>query len=95
MKAYELLSQEGKWAQGSYAKTQDGLMCDVNSPHAFSFCVIGAIERCYFKTEAIDIKYKVCNSMSLNRSMRALVAWNDFPARKQEEVVALLKELDI
>jgi hypothetical protein len=93
MKAYELLSDESKWAKKSYAYETTGGPCDPRSETACSWCVMGAIERCYFdgnmSRRHMDAIYKV------ETKVGSVPIWNDAKERTYEEVIALLKELDI
>jgi len=94
MKAHELLSPEGAWTQGVMASDQDGLVCWALAPQARSWCLLGALHRCYNDT---DYGYAVDDIESILRlqGYDYPEAWNDAPERTQAEVVALLKELDI
>lgn len=96
MKAWELLVEEGKWTQHRYARDKDGLGCESSSGDACSFCTIGAINRCYGDSHRWR-EIVVNLEMTLkDRGLGVCIAdWNDAPERKQSEVVALLKELDI
>ncbi len=46
--AQELLSLKNRWLQGEMCADEDGVACEVTSPEAVSFCLLGAIRRsCY------------------------------------------------
>ena len=95
MKAWELLSKEGSWTQGVYARESDGSPCIADSHEAACFCTIGAVRRCHPEpSERLKILGTLENAVR-ERGALGIASWNDHPARKQDEVVALLKELDI
>ena len=111
MKAHELLSKPGAWTQNTLARDHDGNAVTVDSPHACSWCIAGAIMRCYplIKTPTLIDKLKqellpTWKESTLKQEL--LPTWkestafiigpyNDDPNRTQEEVVELLKKLDI
>lgn len=105
MKAYELLTDPENWTQGVYVKPKKGPKPESSispkpeegNPETDCFCLLGAIRYCYpdqngpTRRQAInlvfDTLYERCNI--------AATHWNDDPNRTHEEVVALLKELDV
>ena len=98
MKAYELLSRPGAWTQHTLARDHDGDAVTVDSPHACAWCVAGAIMRCYplIKTPTLIDKLKQELLPTWKESTAFIIGpYNDDPNRTQEEVVELLKKLDI
>jgi hypothetical protein len=93
MKAYELLSDESKWAKKSYAYEATGGPCDPRSETACSWCVMGAIERCYFDGEVTGMYLDMITKVK--RKVGRIPEWNDAKETTYEEVIAVLKELDI
>ncbi len=93
MKAYELLSDESRWARKNYAYEVEGGSCDPRSSNACAWCVLGAIERCYYD-DGITKTYLDVMSKLGNR-VGNIPCWNDAKGRTYEEVLAVLKELDI
>lgn len=93
MKAYELLSDESRWAKKSYAYEFEGGPCDPKSGNAVAWCVLGAIERCYYDGVRNGVYADVINKV--RKRVGPISAWNDARERKYEEVVAVLKELDV
>lgn len=93
MKAYELLSDESKWATRAYARTNSTMSCAPKEESACSWCVLGAMEKCYYNgtlaKDYIDAVAKLRNRVG------NIAQWNDAKERTYEEVIALLKELDI
>jgi hypothetical protein len=95
MKAFELLEKYG-WCQENLATDETGVGCSINDKTAANFCLIGAIyrkNRCS-RTSLTEDLAKACRKLGFGSSA-SLSVWNDHPERTKEEVVALLKELDI
>lgn len=91
MKAWELLSKPGAWTQKVCARDEFGTRVGATSDSACSWCIIGAILRLY-PYEVGDLREKLYGVLPKGFS---IAQWNDTPERTQEEVVAVLKELDI
>ena len=97
MKAYELLSDPSRWTQKTMARNKHG---DATSPldlDACSFCLVGAIERCYGSIdEGIPLEELIKQELKVQApNFEFIGQWNDAPDRTHEEVVELLKKLDI
>lgn len=95
MKAYELLEQNDL-CKGWYAKDKEGNDVQPLNPNACAFCTMGALQRAY---ENWYIRQQAINRLE-NKIHRiagdfSIARWNDKPERTKEEVVSLLKELDI
>ena len=88
MKAWELLSSPEKWTQGTYARDKKAQPVNINSTEAESFCVTGAITRCYPNVYEQDQKI-----FNLGAKVGGIVIWNDHST--YEQVHSVLKELDI
>jgi hypothetical protein len=103
MKAHELLAQEGAWTQGSEARNKDGKEVQVSDRTAKSFCLVGAVIRCYVEDSAESTRAYDGQCARIYDTLwdapyfarNGIMGWNDAPGRTQAEVVALLKELDI
>lgn len=91
MKVRELLSSAEKWTQGVYARRQDGSETYPTYPDAASWCIAGAIVRCY----EIELHHGLIDSVGRRIESPSIGEWNDATERKFEEVKALLDELDI
>jgi hypothetical protein len=86
MKAWQLL-EEKDWCQGDYARNASGHGVAFNDPQACSFCVVGLL----LVIDISNLNYlKLKDHLGMN-----VVEWNDNPERTKEEVLAVLKELDI
>jgi hypothetical protein len=101
MKAWQILEQNG-WCQKVNARSDKGRSCSPVSRKAVSFCIFGAIDRkrtSEFGT--VDFVGACADINSVQDKLQAtdqdalISAWNDHPDRTKEEVIALLKELDI
>ena len=93
-RAAKLISGPGSWAQGNYAKTSDGNCVLATSPHAKSWCVLGALQR----VTELDMRlYEPCRDAATKKAKddgwEGCPAWNDAPTRTQAEVVAFLEAL--
>lgn len=84
----DLLSDPGKWTQGSYGKTSKGTDTWGNDPNAVSFCLLGAIQRVTNDrlTSALFI------SQLTNKIEREnIVKFNDDPQTTHEDIILFLK----
>jgi hypothetical protein len=91
-KARDLLSKEGAWCQGYFAKTKKGKLIESRSKRAASFCMLGAIQRfdnqCQFglwNPEWYQAKKYVASA--IRTSIDNIASWNDKPKRTQEQVI--------
>lgn len=94
MKAHELLNTPEKWTKGAFAKDHTGCNVNYNSALAICFCLGGAINRCYNNPEDVFVNANKIGKF-LNLPNLKLTEWNDAPERTYEEVITILKELDI
>jgi hypothetical protein len=91
MKVYELLSEDSRWCQNTMAKNARGKDAGADYKSAVSWCLSGALKKCYPPMEEYFKKIsKVEDFLG-----EEVCAWNDTPERKFEEVVALVRHLDI
>jgi hypothetical protein len=88
MKAYELLAKPDKWTTGASARDGAGNEVATIHPDACAFCTIGALAKCYK-----DFDYSDKTRRLRTRVGPVLHRWNDNST--YEEVIAVLKELDI
>src|SRR5271166_5948904 len=101
MKAYELLSDESKWIQGDFARTEAGEFVYSHNPKAAQWCVVGAVSKCYQSaissfnnSDYTDAIGKVMKKLGFH-IIPEVTSWNDNPSRKYEEVISILKEIDV
>jgi hypothetical protein len=94
-KAWKLLEATG-WCQGHYAKNDKGEGTFSADEKACSFCAVGALGHIYSGKNYSEAFSKIFNALNKSEKQHIFVSeWNDDPARTKEEVVNLLKELDI
>lgn len=91
MKVSELLDAPEKWTQGTWARADDGHSTLLDGALAVSWCLHGAIMRCYPLADGHAIALRRIGE----RLEWKVAQWNDDPARTFDEVRALVRELDI
>jgi hypothetical protein len=90
MKAYELLSGPEKWTKGVNARDHlDRPLPSHTDQQACKWCMLGAVAVCY-GPDWPGPKDRIMARLRMHP-----VNWNDAPERTYEEVVGLLRELDI
>lgn len=97
MKAYEVLEQHD-WCQKAYAKDKDDNPVISDDPTACKFCMYGAIAKAYgYSLDPLPLSGKIdkLHDTIRTRFEAAPLRWNDHPDRTKEEVISVLKELDI
>lgn len=100
MKAYELF-ESYQWNQGEYALGENGNSVSPDNERAVSFCVIGALTRCYRKlSERFEAYERLASHIpdecrKYVTSGSAIVKWNDRQSRTKEEVVEMLRKADV
>lgn len=94
MKIHELLDKPNAWIKNNLAMDRYGDLCPINSDRAASWCIIGALSKCYSCAEIKELfSTKLKNSPF--ESSSALVDWNDSPTTTYEMVYNLVKALDV
>lgn len=102
MKAYEVIETHG-WTRGYAAVDANNKRVDPRDPAACKFCILGALTRAYQTSVELEQLKKLGTHLAgkpfeeLNwYGVGDVVAqWNDAEGRTKEEVVSLLKELDV
>ena len=95
MKVRDLLTDETRWTKGVSARNalgQGGVCYD--DPSATSWCLAGAIHKCY-GIDGWDPIAKRVYALIQPLPKGGMGEWNDDPARSFSEVRALVEELDI
>lgn len=96
MKAYELLNKPEKWTRGALGRWPNGEPCWATNDDTVCWCALGAIERCYgFGTTLTHLNRGRVAKVVRELGYADVGSWNDDPATTYEDVVKLLKELDI
>jgi hypothetical protein len=96
MKVSTLLRVKKNWCQHNYAKDRTGRGVMFDSSSAESFCLLGAVRRCYAPSEALDaverleraIQEEVGNSFSI-------AAYNDASSRTFSQIKKIIKLANI
>jgi hypothetical protein len=105
MKAYELLSSPENWTRGAFARTADDTplpFSDYHNPTVLpnerpcKFCLVGAIYTTHGSLPN-DLHQRTKRYfLSIGQvPPRALSMWNDDPNTTHEDVISLLKALDL
>lgn len=96
MKMYELLNKPERWTKGhrvAYRSTGCIRIGNVTPETVESddlcCCLVGAMETCY------DMNFDEVYDKLSQHLKGSIVAWNDAEERTYEEVISVLKELDI
>lgn len=92
-KVKELLSDESKWCKRTYARDANDVSISADSDAACSFCLLGAIHRCY-QIGSIDVIKRVRTKLQIE-SYETVGTWNDNRNTTFADVKALVEELDI
>jgi len=95
-RAWKLLEQT-EWTQGCAARNKHGTPVPFSSPVACCFCTVGAIAKVYkARGYVVDDKLTQLENYLASRQLKPQVAtWNDQDGQTKEEVISILKELDI
>ncbi len=95
MKAWQAIEKEENWLRGNLAQDQEGNAIEPESTKAIRFCALGALHHCYGPNEYGKVYDKVITLLGKTRVDNFISSWNNDPATRHEDVVSLLKELDI
>lgn len=87
----ELFSEKSRWIKDSSAEDNQGRTIDPNSEAAVSWCLLGGIIRVYGRGTTKSAQVMT----ALHFKLDGIACWNDQSERKFEDVVALVKELEI
>ena len=90
MKIKTLLSKPSKWTRGAYARTSKGEPCWSRSSSAVSYCLAGAMNKCYKTNDEIN---KIATLINDKIGKDTISSWNDRHTYK--EVKALVNKLNI
>lgn len=92
MKIKELLKTKSRWCKYAAAKAKDGFYVHPDDPEAKSWCLVGAVNRCY---STFDKQQEVMSKLNMSLWPRTIERWNDDYFRTFEEVKALVEELNV
>jgi hypothetical protein len=97
MKCHELLNDASKWTQNAAARNCDGDRLLITADTAASWDIVGAIFYCYIVGTHEQV-VKIANELQFNPDKGVympLRMWNDVTGRTYDEVITLLRKLDI
>jgi len=98
MKASEVLLKYG-WCQGHLARTKTGLGVLPDSRSAVEFCALGAIDKAYSRKrntlKRMLAEKKLAQYLAMKFGDAHISTWNDEAVQTKEEVIEVLKFLDI
>ena len=97
MKAHELLTDPKRWTQGAPARDAAGVEVSEHDKSAVCWCMMGAIIKCYGGSFAQCNKQfnKVADKLEELYGNPQIHKFNDCIDTTHEQVVSLLKELDV
>lgn len=105
MKAYEILSQPDAWTKGRYAETRNGDTCNPRSETAVRWCMLGAIDRameeqpdCAYRNAVMKVATYLREALHVQviaDKTNIISHWNDAPERTAEDVIDVLRKLDL
>lgn len=94
----ELLSDSDSWTQGTHARTNDGRAVSLLSPHATSYCLLGALYKVYcsdFSGTVVSSDFSGAVVSHLQSGVPefnfSLSLFNDSPSTTHEDVVLFIK----
>src|SRR6266508_1642683 len=108
MKINELLSDKSKWTQHAYARLPTGEPCASSHPDAVSWCLLGAVNRCYPADRGLENRHEIerrlraaiqCQTLGTadlgDEHRPYLHRWNDHPLRTFDEVLELVEKAGV
>lgn len=97
MKAYELI--EKGWCQHHYSFNAMGYVTGPDNTNVVAWCIMGALVKAYpynRNNKVSDYDFRdIVHRIEEEIGNISIIDYNDNPKRTKEEVVALLKKLDI
>ena len=90
MKVKEIFIAPEFWTQGKFAR--DKYARETSTSCGYSFCLVGAINKCYFDVVEAD---RIIQKIRKHLGTQFVTDWNDSEDRKFEEVKKLVNDLDI
>lgn len=90
MKVKDLLTSAEKWTQGYNARDINRCRIDPKSLKACSWCLSGALMKCYGLEDG-EVYKRVYDKIET----LYIPSWNDNPYRQFEDVKSLIEEIDI
>ena len=96
MKVLELLSDESKWTKGAAARDVSGKDVASRSRAAVSWCLLGAVHKCYSTSEKADrAACALREAVEALYGFYSLVLWQDRPYVTFEHIQQVLQRADV
>ena len=78
MKIKELYSDKTKWTTRAFARDKQSRPIDILSEEAVSFCLMGAVEKCYGRyNEKAKIVERIQHYLMMNNYYNSITNYND------------------
>jgi len=95
MKIQELLTDESKWCKGAVSRTTSEVSLSADHPDAVSWCLLGAIVKCYpATTTQYQIRCRLLEHLGLTAE-DTLVGFNDRASTTFNDILDLCKKVDV
>lgn len=91
MNVKELLNKRERWTRGAFARDIEGIRCEPEDQKAQSFCLYGALQKCYPIFEERRILLIEVRAL-INGS---IIEWNDDVTRTYEDVISICERLGL
>lgn len=95
MKVKDLLSSREKWTQDDAAKSKSGRGVHPNSRYAVSWCLMGAIVKCYLHSQRKEQENKLRTILEKRGMNPSVVCFNDDLLRTFQEIREVVELADI
>lgn len=100
MKIKQLLVNKGTWTKGVLAQDKNKNIVPVSDVKAVSWCLVGAILKCYDINQIDSIFKEVCKEIGSEHtgysySCNNIIDYNNSPNRKFKDIKKLVNKLDI
>lgn len=94
IKVRQLLDSPMKWTKHYRARDVDGKEVTPRSEEAVKWCLLGAVNACYYFEDVSEVNQKIRERLGLDIN-QSIASWNDSYTRLFSEVKNLVNELDI
>lgn len=92
MKPSELLASPSSWSRGELARGPDGKRLDWYDPNACSWCVLGALYKCFGDRPERFGNYAERHALRDVIGGGSIQQWNDDPETTHADVLATLRK---
>ena len=98
MNLQSLFLDESCWTKGNYTKNKNGANVGIFDESCCSWCLLGAINKCYNKPErqnCLEVVEKVKEYLEKTGFTGTISAFNDSPGTNFDDILNLIRALDI